>query len=152
MASYEVIKQDAAGRDVWSYQGDVVRRTAESVQLEAYFNRDDMVLSYTTLKRNDRFVETFYAQRWYNVFAVYDRDDGALKGWYCNVSRPAEIGETAVAYQDLALDVWVSAEGQPTILDEDEFEELDLTTRERDLGRGALRTILDLAAQDNLPR
>ena len=30
------------------------------------------------VKRGDRFVETYYSARWYNIFEIHDRDDGAL--------------------------------------------------------------------------
>jgi hypothetical protein len=83
------------------------------------------------LKRGDRFVETFYSDRWYNVFAIYDRDDGVFKGWYCNVGYPAVIEKDTVSYIDLALDLWVAADGAQTVLDEDEFLGLsmDVVTR-----------------------
>lgn len=74
-----------------------------------------------TLKRNDRFVETFYSNRWYNIFEIYDRDDGRFKGWYCNIGKPAIIADDFVSYVDLALDLWVSADGRQTVLDEDEL-------------------------------
>ena len=79
-----------------------------------------------TLKRNDRFVETFYSDRWYNIFEIYDRDDDHFKGWYCNIGKPAIIEDDFVSYVDLALDLWVSADGTQTVLDEDELEELNL--------------------------
>jgi len=90
------------------------------------------------LKKGDRFVETYYTDRWYNIFEVYDRDDGKLKGWYCNVGRPAVLTDGAVAYVDLALDLWVSADGKQTVLDEGEFEELALGDPEREKAFTAL--------------
>jgi predicted RNA-binding protein associated with RNAse of E/G family len=78
------------------------------------------------LKRNDRFVETFFTDKWYNIFEIYDRDDGKLKGWYCNITKPAIIEDGSVSYVDLALDLWVSADGKRKVLDEDELEELGL--------------------------
>ena len=58
---------------------------------------------------------------------IYGRDDGKIKGWYCNVGMPAVIEDDIVSYVDLALDVWVSVDGKQTVLDEDEFEMLELT-------------------------
>jgi protein associated with RNAse G/E len=40
---------------------------------------------------------------------------------------PAEFDDEVVSYVDLALDLWVSVDGKQTVLDEDEFEELNLT-------------------------
>jgi protein associated with RNAse G/E len=39
---------------------------------------------------------------------------------------PAVIEDDFVSYVDLALDLWVSADGRQTVLDEDELEELNL--------------------------
>ena len=84
-----ILKLDHHGREVWRYPGRVLARDAHTIRLEGFYNRDDATVGYAVFKRGDRLVETFYSDRWYNVFAVYDRDDGALKGWYCNVTRPA---------------------------------------------------------------
>ena len=60
--------------------------------------------------------EWFYSDRWYNVFRLEDVDDDRLKGWYCNIGRPARLGKAVVAYDDLALDVFVTPEGGVTVL------------------------------------
>ena len=122
----EVQKKNLAGEVTWKYEGVAIHQDDTSIVLEAYFDRTDMPFIDVVLKKGDRFVETFYSDRWYNIFEIYDRDDGELKGWYCNVGVPAEIGDGIVSYQDLALDLWVSIDGKQTVLDEDEFEELDL--------------------------
>jgi protein associated with RNAse G/E len=49
-----------------------------------------------------------------------------LKGWYCNIGKPAVIEDDTVSYVDLALDLWVSIDGKQTVLDEDELEDLNL--------------------------
>ena len=49
-----------------------------------------------------------------------------MKGWYCNITKPAVVDADSVAYVDLALDIWVAADGMQTVLDEDELEELKL--------------------------
>mgnify|MGYP003620833452 CR=1 FL=1 len=147
-----VYKLDHLGREVWRYPARVLARDEHHIRLEAFFNRDDMNLGYAVFKRGDRFVETFYADRWYNVFAVCDRDDGALKGWYCNVCRPAAISDAAVRCDDLALDVWVSPDGAATVLDEDEFAALPLADGEAAEAGAALRELLELARSGRLPR
>ncbi|MCA9996947.1 MAG: DUF402 domain-containing protein [Anaerolineales bacterium] len=146
-----VYKLDEGGRFVLQYPAGVLERGEGFVRLEAFFNRDDLDLGYTTFKRNDRFIETFYSDRWYNVFAVYDRDDGLLKGWYCNVCRPAVLGETAVSCEDLALDVWVDPSGQHLLLDEDEFAVLELSEVEREAGKTAVVHIIHLGKTQQLP-
>ena len=121
-----VQKKNLAGEVTWQYEGVVLRRESNLVVFEALFNRSDTPFMDIILKQNDRFVETFYTDRWYNIFEVHDRDDGQIKGWYCNIGKPAVIEDGVVSYIDLALDLWVSADGKQTVLDEDEFEELGL--------------------------
>ncbi|MCB8946007.1 MAG: DUF402 domain-containing protein [Ardenticatenaceae bacterium] len=151
MSEWMVYKLDENGRVVWHYPAQILERQPNFVRLEAFFNRDDMALGYTTFKRGDRFMETFYTDRWYNVFAVYDRDDGGLKGWYCNVCRPARVVETAVYCEDLALDVWVGVDGSHLVLDEEEFAELALGEEERREGETAVQQILEAASERGLP-
>jgi len=146
-----VYKLDENGTPVWQYPAEVLERRPNCVRLEAFFDREDMDLGFTTFKRGDRFIEHYYSDRWYNIFAIYDRDDGRLKGWYCNICRPAEIGETAVRCADLALDVWVTPAGEATILDEEELAALNLTEATKIASRTALRQLLRLARQKRLP-
>ena len=126
MPVMKILKKNLADEVTWQYEGEELSRDKNSITIEALFNRDDMPFQEIVLKRNDRFVETFYSDKWYNIFAIYDRDDGKLKGWYCNITKPAIIEIDSVSYVDLALDLWVSANGQQTVLDEDELEELKL--------------------------
>lgn len=131
-----VRKRDETGKVAWEYAGEVLALAKDFVRLEARFNREDMPFQGITLKLNDRFIETFYTNRWYNIFEIHDRDDDTLKGWYCNVGLPALWDEVdAISYVDLALDLWVTPDGGQTVLDVDEFEKLDLdeATRERAL-------------------
>jgi hypothetical protein len=131
MNDITVLKRNLAGEVTWQYEGRILERGANCVTLEAFFNRDDMPFMGVGLKRGDRFVETFYSDRWYNIFEIYDRDDEKFKGWYCNVGYPAVIDKDTVSYIDLALDLWVAADGAQTVLDEDEFLEtsMDVMTR-----------------------
>ena len=122
----KVQKKNPKGEITYQYEGILLSRDENSITLEALFDREDMPFMDIVLKKGDRFVEHYYSDRWYNVLAVYDRDNGELKGWYCNVGGPAVIEDSLVSYVDLALDLWVSANGKQTVLDEDEFEKLDL--------------------------
>ncbi len=140
----KVQKKNLAGDVTWSYDGTVVQRESNFVKLEALFNRPDMPFMDVVFKQNDRFVETFYNDRWYNIFEIYDRDDGKLKGWYCNVGKPAEIEDGIVSYVDLALDLWVSLTGKQTVLDEDEFEKLNLDTKVQAQARNGLRELQEM--------
>ncbi|MEI6291702.1 MAG: DUF402 domain-containing protein [Chloroflexota bacterium] len=126
-------KRDEKGVVTWEYVGDLLERGINFIKIEARFNRDDMPFQGIVLKRNDRFVETFYTDRWFNIFEIHDRDDDALKGWYCNIGCPAVWDDPeTISYIDLALDLWVTKDGVQYVLDEDEFEQaaLDAPTRQ----------------------
>ena len=133
-----VVKNDHTGREVWRYEGRVLERDASSIVLEARFNRDDMDLGYVHFRRGDRFVEHFYADRWYNIFTIHDGGDDHLKGWYCNITRPAILDDGQVRADDLALDVFIHPDGRIRVLDEDDYAALPLTPAERRAARAAL--------------
>jgi protein associated with RNAse G/E len=139
----KVQKKDPAGGLMYEYEGKVLRREKHSIVLEALFDRADMPFMDVVFNTGDVFIEYYYADRWYNIFAIMDREDGKIKGWYCNVGKPAIIEEDVVSYVDLALDLWVSTTGKQTILDEDEFEKLGLN---EELKASALKGLDELKA------
>ncbi|WKZ45648.1 MAG: DUF402 domain-containing protein [Anaerolineales bacterium] len=145
-------KKNLAGDVVYEYEGDEIRRDANSIVIEARFTREDMPYMGIVLKKDDRFVEYYYTDRWYNIFAIYDRDDGALKGWYCNIGKPAVIEDGVVSYVDLALDLWVSVDGKQTVLDEDEFEALNLTDGLREGALTGLSELKQVFLREKPPR
>lgn len=151
MSQIKVLKKNLADEVTWQYEGIVLQRGENQITLEALFNRDDMPFMDITLKRNDRFVETFYSDRWYNIFEIYDRDDGKFKGWYCNIGKPAVITDDFISYVDLALDLWVSADGKQIVLDEDELEELRLQDELKQKVYGSLKDLQDFLKLKNPP-
>ncbi len=139
-----VIKQDRAGVETWRYSGTVIERNSSEIVIEAYFDRDDMLFHGMWLCKGDRFVETYYPDRWYNIFEVHDRADESLKGWYCNITTPALIRERVISYKDLALDLLVFPDGRQQILDEDEFISLELPPHIQDRARHALDELKEI--------
>ena len=137
----KVQKKNPDGKVMVEYEGDELERNESFVKLEALFTRDDMPFMDIVFKKGDRFVEYYYFDHWYNIFAIYDRDDAQIKGWYCNVGMPAMIEDGVVSYVDLALDLWVSTDGKQSVLDEDEFEELKIND---ELRAGALQGLEEL--------
>jgi hypothetical protein len=140
-------KHNHLGQETFRYPAYLLARAENAITVEAIFHREPMELGYVSLTPGDRFVEHFYSDRWYNVFAIYSAGDGALKGWYCNVTRPAIIGDGDVRADDLALDYFVQPSGKEFILDEEEFAALPLAEEERAQARAALAELRTLAAQ-----
>lgn len=147
----KILKKNLADEVTWQYESQVLHRDETSITVEAFFNRDDMPFQGIVLKRNDRFVETFYADKWYNIFEIYDRDDGRLKGWYCNITKPAVIEVGSVSYVDLALDLWVAADGKRTVLDEDELKKMGLDEELKQKAFAGLRELEQYFESKNPP-
>ena len=58
----------------------------------------------------------------YEVAAFHGPDDELL-GHYTNLIRPPELGDGRWTVDDLYLDLWQPAEGEPRLLDRDELED-----------------------------
>lgn len=149
--SVKVQKKNPMGDITYEYVGDVLRRDEHSIVLEALFDRADMPFMDVVFRTGDRFVEYYFANRWYNIFTIHDREDDRVKGWYCNIGQPAVIEDGLVSYVDLALDLWVSANGTQTVLDEDEFEELKLSEDLRSNALNGLAELKDLFKNNKPP-
>ena len=140
---FKVHKKNLAGEVKYQYEGELVSRDDHSIVIEALFDRADMPFMDVVFKNGDRFIEYYYTDHWYNIYTIYDRDDGNVKGWYCNVSKPAEFEDDIISFVDLALDLWIAEDGRQTVLDEDEFEELNLND---ELRSAALHGLQELKA------
>jgi predicted RNA-binding protein associated with RNAse of E/G family len=107
-------------------------------------------LGYVTFAPGDHFVEHFWRTRWYSLADVHD-PTGGRKGWYCDVTRPAEVAPGSIVSADLLLDVWVPAGDGPVLtLDEDEFAASGLSHTDPDVAAHARQALSELyvAAQD----
>ena len=131
MTAFRIIKRDAHGNDQLSYSGVVRERSDRFLCVEASFALADRDLGYIHLRRGDVFREWFYSDCWFNIFRVQDVESEQVKGWYCNITRPAIIEPHQAAADDLGLDVFVYPDGQTLLLDEDEFARLGLPLSEQ---------------------
>jgi predicted RNA-binding protein associated with RNAse of E/G family len=141
-----VRKLDHAGRQVTAYPGRVLRRDDRAIVLRTGWDRAPLDVGFVVLEPGDRWTEYFYDDRWYNIFEICT-SDGRLKGWYCNITRPACISADEVAAEDLALDLWVGPDGEMQVLDEDEFDALLLTAEEHEASQNALAELQAMVAQ-----
>ncbi|MDQ0841820.1 MULTISPECIES: DUF402 domain-containing protein [unclassified Streptomyces] len=100
---------------------------------------------FVRFEPGDVFTEHYWRDRWYSVKEVRT-GDGVLKGWYCDITRPAEFDEAGgLSVEDLDLDLWVSADGEEILrLDEDEFEESGLGDRDPNAAAEAVRALDEL--------
>lgn len=144
-----IIKNDHNGNEVWRYPGDVFKRTEKGLIAEAFFNRPDLEFNGLLLKENDRFLELYLYDRWFNIYEIFDRDTRSLKAWYCNLTRPVRLETGNLFYDDLALDLLVFPDGHRLVLDEDEFKQMDLSAIEIKHARAALKELEGLFDQNN---
>jgi uncharacterized protein len=144
MTPVTVIKRNAHGEETWRYSGVLLRQEGSALHLEANFNGKDASFMGNVIRTGDHFVEVYFTDRWYNIFEIHDREENALKSWYCNIGRPAVIeAEGVISYEDLALDLWVAPDGTQTVLDEDEFAAIPLDAETRQRARAALDELQD---------
>ncbi len=136
-----ILKLNLQKEVTWQYSGKIYQKTPNKIVIEAYFDREDMSVQGMPLLKGDRFVETYYTDRWYNIFEIHERENDALRGWYCNVSSPVRFVGSELSYVDLALDLIVFPNGQQIVMDKDEFNALPLSNADR---RQALEALAEL--------
>jgi predicted RNA-binding protein associated with RNAse of E/G family len=138
-------KLDEKGNELWAYEARVIKQNDSLITLVAVFDRDDVDIAGLQLRRGDRFVETFYFNRWYNIFAIYQQMTNGFKGWYCNIARPAWLEGNHLFAEDLALDLVVMPDRLMTVIDQAEFENLTIPAVERMKALEALDELMDIA-------
>lgn len=101
---------------------------------------------FVRFEPGDVFTEYYWRDRWYSVKEVRAAS-GARKGWYCDVTRPAELSGGELVVEDLDLDLWCSADGtQVRRLDEDEFAASGLAEADPGAAAAAVAALDELEA------
>lgn len=140
-----VHKCDSAGREVARYEGTVVAHDEHGLALLAPWTHGTCSVGLFSFADGDTFLETYYFHRWWNVFEVR-APAGRLRGWYCNIARPARLVGRDLYWEDLALDVIIAPAGQVQVVDRDEFEALRLDEREPEAHAEALKALAEVQA------
>lgn len=140
-ATITVIKLDTQYRVKLCYSAEVVERRPHGVVVQSTWTAPTRDLGCARFEPGDRFTEHYYTDRWLDIQEV-TRVDGDRKGWYCDIAEPAVIEGDQLKLVDLELDVWVSAAGEPLILDEDEFALRPLSEAQRAGARQGLQALL----------
>ncbi|MFJ9724146.1 DUF402 domain-containing protein [Streptomyces sp. NPDC101209] len=101
---------------------------------------------FVRFEEGDVFTEYYWRDRWYAVKEVRD-GAGALKGWYCDITRPAVLTGSELVVEDLDLDLWRSADGRDVRrLDEDEFADSGLRETDPAAAAAAVAALEELEA------
>ncbi|MFH0517185.1 DUF402 domain-containing protein [Streptomyces sp. M41] len=136
-----------AGRTKIRYAAEVIDDDGIRITVRAPWSgagaRD---FGFVRFEPGDVFTEYYWRDRWYAVKEVRDAR-GGLKGWYCDITRPAVVSGTELVVEDLDLDLWCSADGSDVLrLDEDEFAESGLAERDQRAAAAALTALDELEA------
>lgn len=134
-----------AGRTKIRYPAALLRDDGTRVTVRAPWAAPGVRdFGFVRFEPGDVFTEHYWRDRW---FAVKDvrTGDGELKGWYCDITRPAVLGDGVLSVEDLDLDLWVSADGTSVLrLDEDEFARSGLAGHDPDAAGAAVRALDEL--------
>ncbi|MFF3965494.1 DUF402 domain-containing protein [Streptomyces griseorubiginosus] len=134
-----------AGRTKIRYEAELLTDDGTRVTVRAPWSGEGVRdFGFVRFEPGDVFTEHYWRDRWYAVKEVRDAE-GILKGWYCDITRPATLNGTELVVEDLDLDLWVSADGKEVLrLDEDEFEESGLKERDAEAASAATRALNEL--------
>jgi hypothetical protein len=126
------------------YEGVLLEEEPGHLLVHARWERGVMDLGYMVFAPGDHFFEHYYTERWYNIFEVRGVE-GTLKGWYCNITRPARFDGGMVISEDLELDLFVAPDRSHMLrLDLEEFEALALDVIEPEAYAAALKALAEL--------
>ncbi|MFF6950053.1 DUF402 domain-containing protein [Streptomyces iakyrus] len=134
-----------AGRTKIRYSGELLSDDGTRVAVRAPWAGSGVRdFGFVRFESGDVFTEYYWRDRWYAVKEVRSAT-GALKGWYCDVTRPAVRSGPELVVEDLDLDLWRSADGSDVRrLDEDEFAESGLAETDPEAARAALAALDEL--------
>ncbi|MEV8451760.1 DUF402 domain-containing protein [Streptomyces sp. NPDC052095] len=120
-----------AGRTKIRYPAEPVRDDGTRITVRAPWAAPGVRdFGFVRFEPGDVFTEHYWRDRWFAVKEVRT-GAGVLKGWYCDITRPAVLRDGELRVEDLDLDLWVSADGSSVLrLDEDEFAGSGLAGRD----------------------
>jgi hypothetical protein len=137
-----------AGRTKIRYSSELLRDDGTHVTVRAPWAGEGVRdFGFVRFEPGDVFTEHYWRDRWYAVKEVR-AGDGTLKGWYCDVTRPAVLDGAELVVEDLDLDLWCSADGTDVLrLDEDEFADSGLAERDPEAATAAVAALDELEEQ-----
>jgi hypothetical protein len=111
-----------AGRTKIRYPAELLHDDGTRIAVRAPWAGEGVRdFGFVRFEPGDVFTEYYWRDRWYSVKEVRAAS-GALKGWYCDITRPAVREGARLVVEDLDLDLWCSGDGADVRrLDEDEF-------------------------------
>ncbi|QTD97598.1 DUF402 domain-containing protein [Streptomyces cyanogenus] len=136
-----------AGRTKIRYPAELLRDDGDRIAVRAAWAGSGVRdFGFVRFEPGDVFTEYYWRNRWYSVKEVRAAD-GSVKGWYCDITRPATRTGPELVVEDLDLDLWRSADGRDVRrLDEDEFAGSGLAQRDPQAAAAAVAALDTLEA------
>ncbi len=119
------------GRLKYRWPGELLVANEQEIVVRGEFSRE-FKTPYHHFRAGDVTREIYPRDAWYNICEIYGKEE-SIQGIYCNLAAPPELCGKTLTYIDLALDLYVSKQGDVTVLDEEEFEHLAATRLPADL-------------------
>ncbi|WP_105972663.1 DUF402 domain-containing protein [Streptomyces geranii] len=134
-----------AGRIKITYPAELLHDDGTRLAVRAAWATDGVRdFGFVRFEPGDVFTEYYWRDRWYSVKEVRTAS-GVLKGWYCDIARPARLTGSDLVVEDLDLDLWRSADGTDVRrLDEDEFAESGLAESDPQAASAAVKALDEL--------
>jgi predicted RNA-binding protein associated with RNAse of E/G family len=140
-----IVKVSPEGEEVTHYPGWVIAAGAPApwIAVRAEWVRRVVEMDGLRFVPGDRLHEFFSPSHWYNLFSVWS-PEGALRGWYANVTRPTRLdlatAPPSLYWHDLYVDLIGLPDGAFAIRDEDELAASGVHERDPELHRRILET------------
>ncbi|MFO7990826.1 MAG: DUF402 domain-containing protein [Thermoplasmata archaeon] len=87
---------------------------------------------------------------WYNVVKVFDENDEFV-GYYTDIRTPPERTNKGYRAEDLFLDLWIYPDNSYHILDEDEFEESNISESKKEMALDTLDKLKEMIEGKKYP-
>jgi predicted RNA-binding protein associated with RNAse of E/G family len=146
-----IVKLDPGGVEVARYDGTVVAAGVPPwIAVRAVWAHRLVELDGLRFVPGDTLIEYFSPVDPFNGFAVY-APDGALRGWYANVTFPTHLDPATdpptLTWHDLFLDVVALPDGAIALRDDDELAAADVAARDPSLHRMILAAREEIVAR-----
>ncbi len=116
----DVVATKYDGVESFSWTAGLIRNTGTSLSLRAEEGTVFQSAHHGPFSLESNSVIHLFRHRWYNVSA-HLTCDGNIVSYYCNIATPYTFDGRVARYVDLEIDVVVSADGDYSIRDLDEF-------------------------------
>jgi len=109
------------GRIHRTWNAELIEVTDELIAAVGRFEFDVAHSHLGVIRKDSISHEFFWRDRWFNIFRFHE-PDGALRNFYCNISKPPNFENNVLDFIDLEIDIVVWKDMSYEILDREEYE------------------------------